>query len=214
MKALKLLTATLLAIGAAQAYADQTNLVQNVSIQLFGVRQGRTVTNGNLVSTGVDVVRLDTRRVIQVLGEATGNTFSQMSRLVMVTPLNGDSAIFQVRDGDRKVDVTRYLVYEQLSDSVQSLQLNLRTGRSLGVAYSIQRLALQDDGGVVLSSHFDVNGFARQVDWNGRTGDDVSIEVSGVGDREGLLILQGSIGIFGHQIEVVPGDPTGPPIVT
>ena len=212
MRVLKIVTATLLALGIAQTYADQTNLVQNVSIQLFGVRQRGTVSNGNLEMTMVDVVRVDTRRTIQAIGEATGHSFSFTAKLVLVSPMNGNAPSFQIRDGTTKVDVSSFFAYEQLTGSVHSLVRNRRNGNSVGTDYSIQRLVLQDGAGSApLALHFDVNGFARQITVGDRPGADVTMDVSGSGDRNGsLLILQGSIGIFGHQLEVVPEEDPGP----
>lgn len=208
MKALKLLTTTLLALGVAQAYADQTNLVQNVSIQLLGVKEGRTVTNGSTVTTFVDTVRVDTRRVISAIGAATGYTFSLNSRLVLVTPQNGNSMTFEIRDGTAKVNVSQFFGYMQTSDSVTGSRVNTRTGRSFETKFSVQRLVLQNSD-LTLGLHFDVGGYASQFNVNDRPGDDVNIDASGAGDRDGeTLILRGSIRILGHGLEVVP-DNTG-----
>jgi hypothetical protein len=210
MKVLKLVTATLLALGVAQSYADQTNLVQNVSIQLLGIKDGDTFTRGNLIWTTVDVVRLDTRRVVQALGGATGNSFSPAARLVLLTSV-GNSPQFEVRDGATKVDVTRFFVYQLWSGMVHSGVVNTRTGRSMSTDYSIQRLALVDgEGYPPLTAHFDVNGFTTQTSVDDRPGDDVQINGAGPGDRNGdVLILQGEIGIFGHTTEVVAGTTDG-----
>ena len=204
---------TFLCIGIAQAQPFQTNTVQNLSIQLFGVTQGGTTTNGGFVLTSADSVRVDTRRVIQALAAATRNTFSSTSKLAVVTPLGGGSSSIQVRDGSTKVDVTGFFIHEQSSDSVTSLFLNTKTGRSFGSEYSIQQFALQDSGGFPsLSVHFNVSGFAVDTTgsrWNAGQGNQLEINASGTGDHDGhLLILQGFINVFGNAVEAVPGGVT------
>jgi len=215
MKLIKLTVATLLALGAAQAQAQPTtNVVQTINIQLFGIEQGRTVTNGGVVSKAVDVVRVDSRRVIQELGRSTQNSFSAFARLVLVTPLGGGAPAIQVRSGTAVVDVTDFFVLQPLSDSVESSQKNLRRGIIVETDYFIQRIALQNSGAFpALGLHFDVNGFATQVAVTGANsplGAGLDVGVSGSGDRNGsLLILQGSIGVFGHALEVVEDDGGG-----
>lgn len=207
MKALKLTTLTIFfGLAVAQSYADQTNVVQNVSIQLFGVRQGGTYTNRGFVITSADVARVDARRVIAALGAATMNSFSSTSRLVVVTPLGGGASSFQVRDGGNAVDVTGFFTYEQLSDSVQDSFLNTRTGRSFSTDYSIQRLALHDaEGCPALTLSFDVRGFATVSSTNGGQSSEVRIEAAGTGNRgEDLLIIQGTINVRGRMLEIVP----------
>lgn len=209
MKAFGLSTlAILLSLGVATpGHADQTNMVQTVSIQLFGVSQGGTFTNRGFVVTSADVTRVDTRRVIAALGVATMNSFSSTSRLVVVSPLGGGGASIQVRDGANAVDVSGFFVYEQLSDTVTSSLFNLRSGRSFSTDYSIQRLALQDnEGAPALGLHFDVRGFATENSTNSGEAREVRIDAAGTGDRnDSLLILQGTISVRGRTLEVVPG---------
>ena len=212
-KALRLAAmATLLSAAVVQAQTYQTNLVQNLGIQIFGVKQGGTSTNGNLVFTSADMARVDTRQVIQALAAATANSFSSTGRLVLVTPLGGGNAAVQVRDGSTTVDVTSFFLLQPLSGSVTGSLLNTRTGRSVRTVYSIQRFALQDsDGFPALMLHFDVNGMAAQtstINVNGGPGGDLNSNVAGTGDRNGnLLVLQGSINAFGHTVEVVLSGP-------
>ena len=214
MKAFKPMTlAIMFGLGMAQGYADQTNVVQNVSIQLFGVSQGGTYTNRGFVVTMADMARVDTRRVIAALGVATMNSFSSTSRLVVVTPLGGGAASFQVRDGAATVEVNSFFTYEQLTDSVRSAFYNIRGGRSFNTDYSIQRLALQDsDGSPALPLHFDVRGFTTENSMNSGGISDVRIDGAGAGDRDGnLLILQGNISVRGWALEVVPDGGGNPP---
>jgi hypothetical protein len=201
--------AAVFALAIAQSPADQTNLVQNLRIQLFGLSQGATSTNGNIVVTAANSVAIDTRRVIAALAASTGNSFSITSRLVVVTPLGGGPAAVQVRDGSNVVDVSSFLIDQSLSGSVESSFLNKRTGRSFGFSYSVLRFALQDSQGLPpLSLHFDVSGVA--VDSSFGQGGNTSVNVSGAGDRNGaLVIFQGSIELRGQTLEVVPGDSGG-----
>jgi hypothetical protein len=209
MKALKLATLTILfGLAAAPGYADHTNVVQNLSLQLFGVSQGGTFTNRGFVITSAEVARLDTRRVIAALGTATMNSFSSTSRLVVVTPLGGGASAFQVRDGGNAVEVTGFFTWEQLSDTVQDSFLNTRTGRSFSTDYSIQRLALHDaEGYPALTLSFDVRGFATMSSSNGGQTSEARIEAAGTGNRgDDLLIIQGTLNVRGRTLEVVPDD--------
>ena len=212
MKSTKIagITAALL-LAAAQGYGDTTNVVQNLGVQLFGVTQGGTSTNRNLVVTTAGNVRVDTRRIIAALGAATANSFSVTSRLVLVTPLGGGNPSVQVRDGTTTVDVTGFFTYETLSGTVESSIVGLMSGRSLVTDYNIERLALQDGPGSI-TLHFDVNGLATRVTNGNRPAGDVSIDVSGSGANNGkLILLQGSIFIRGQTLEVVPSDGSGGP---
>jgi len=212
MKAVKTAAlAAALLLAAARSQADQTNLVQNLGIQLMGVMQGRTFTNGNFVVTSARYVPVDSRRIIAALGNATANTFSPTSRLAVVTPLAGGFASIQVRDGATAVDVTGFFVHENLSDIVHSAYSTGRGHRSVSTDYNLQRLALQDSGGSSLSLHFDVRGFATDTSFGDAPGGVLDIRASGTGDREGsLLILQGDIVVRGQTLEVVSDSGPGP----
>ena len=197
-------------MGIAQAQAQQTNMVQNLSIQLFGVSQGGSFSFGGTTGTNVNSTRIDTRQVIQALATATFNTFSPTSKLVVVTPLGGGDPRIQVRDGNNDpVDVTDYFNFQALTDSINGSTSNSRNGRSTSVSYQIARFALQDADGQTLSLHFDVNGFTSTSSSTGGflpQGPITDANVAGSGDRNGgLIILQGSIEIFGKTLEVVSG---------
>jgi len=216
MKTLKIaVLAGVVMVGVIQAQAGtQTNLVQNLSVQLFGVSQGGSFSGGGITGTNVNSVRVDTRQVIQALGTATFNTFSSFgSRLVVVTPVDGSSeSRIQVRDGtNAPVDVTDFFNFQEVSDAVNGSVASTRPARSTTVSYVISRCVLQDANGSTLPLHFDVNGFTTinsSTGFFGPQGPTTDANVSGAGDRNGkLLILQGSIEIFGRQLEVVT---TGP----
>ena len=208
MKTLKLAAlAALLALGTAQGRADQTNLVENIHLNLFGLKQGDTRTNRNLVITSVDTVRLNNRAVIQALGDATANSFSRRSQLVLVTPLDGGVSSVEVRDGDTKTDVTSFFGLEQTGTSVTASVLNTRTGNSAQITYSIQRLVLQDAAGLpALAVHFDVSGLGTDTDRTRRgPSSSLRIDAAGNGDSDGSpLVVQGSISVSGRTLEVVP----------
>lgn len=214
MKTLKYAVLAVVAMAAVvrvQA-ALQTNVVQTMSIQLFGVSQGAPFGFGGISGTNVNAVRVDTRQVIQALGTATGNTFSFGSRLVVVTPIDGGASQIQVRDGSNApVDVTDYFNAQEISGSVDGSVTTRRT--STTVSYVIARFALHDiNGQTVLPLHFDVNGFttinSSTNSGFGTQGPTTDANVAGSGDRNGnLLILQGSVDIFGRTLEVVE---TGP----
>src|SRR6267142_2716623 len=92
--------AILLATATFSSKADQTNLVQNFQIQLFGVKQGGTATYGN--------------------------TYSRAAKLVVVSPLAGGNSSVQVRDGDLNTDVSGFFSHEQTSPAVSGSQSNSR----------------------------------------------------------------------------------------
>ena len=215
MKTLKYaVLAVAMAVVVQVQAGQQTNLVQTLSIQLFGVSQGAPFTFGGTSGTNINSVRVDTRQVIQALAVATANTFSSTSKLVVVSPVDGGPVSIQVRDGSNApVDVTAYIGAQELSGSVDGSVTTTRSRRtSVSVSYLISRFTLQDANGQTLPLHFDVNGFttinSSTGGFGGSQGPVTDANVSGAGDRNGnLLILQGSIEIFGRTLEVVE---TGP----
>ena len=207
MKAFRLAAmAALLVVGTATTHADQTNIVENIQFRLFGLQQGDTRTNRNLVVTSVDTTWLGTDDIVQALAEATGNSFSRRGRLVLVTPVDGGTSSVEVRDGDQSVDVTGFFVLEQLGDSVTGSVLNLRSGNSTQTIYSVQHIALQDAPGYSpLNVHFDISGLGNDTanDFR-RRGNGLTVFGAGSGDRNGAaLVIQGSMIISGQTLEVV-----------
>ena len=198
----------LMSLGIPQAHADTTNVVQNLSVQLRGVRPGGPVTNHSLVVTGIDRAKISTRQIIEALGVATGNTFSSPARLVIVTPVGGGESAVQVRSGTNSVDVTGFFSHQQMSESVSGSQSNGMTHRTASLDFSIQRFALHDaEGFPALGLHFDVRGFASETTPanHGNVGN-LEIDAAGSGDAAGsLLILRGEVEVRGDRLEVVPG---------
>ena len=217
MKTLKMAVMAVagLAIAVQAQAGTQTNLVQSLNIQLVGVSQGSSFSFGGTSGTNVNNVLIGTRQIIQALGTATGNTFSFGSKLVVVTPMDGSGAHIQVRDGGNTVDVTDFLMAQELSPSVDGSVSTTRPPRTTSVSYLISRFVLQDADGATLPFHFDVNGFTTINSTTGGgffgsqgQGPTTDANVSGAGDRNGnLVILQGSIEISGHTMEV---ETTGP----
>ncbi len=194
-----------ISMGVFQAHADNTNVVQNLSIQLRGVQPGGPVTNRNTITTGLSPAKIENRDIIKALGLSTSNQFSRSAKLVVVTPLGGGDSAIQVRDGSNQVDVSDYFRHTQLSDSVSGSVSNTVTLRSVNLDYSIQRFSLRDaEGKPALGLHFDVRGFAAERT-AARAGN-LELEAAGAGDANGSpLILHGEIDIQGDRLEVVPG---------
>jgi hypothetical protein len=204
--------AALLLSTALQSKADQTNLVQHLSIRLSGITQGPTETNKNVVKTSADFARVGTADVIKQLGIATGNSFSDQADLVVVTPLPSGSSSIVIRDGNSSVNVSSFFIYEVKSGFVTSSQSNLKTGRTSSTDYSVQRLALIDSPNYpLLSLHFDLQGIAVEMSTTGpsmATRTELDASVSGWGDQEGkLLLLEGTFRVHGYSLEVVPSAP-------
>src|SRR5579862_2756749 len=129
--------AALLTVAPVVTRADQTNLVQTLSIRLSGILQGQTETNGNLVKMSLASARVGVVDVVKALSTATGNSFSDKAALVIVTPLSGGNSAIMVRDAGLSVDVTPFFVYQSKSGFVSSSLSNVKTGRSTSSDYSI-----------------------------------------------------------------------------
>ena len=200
--------AALMSLAATQAWADQTNLVRNLEVKLVGIEQGGSATVKNVTTTTVNRVKVENDDIIRALGTATGNTFSSQARLVALSPLPGGLTTIAVRDGANSVDVTAFFVQTYLSDLVGKSTVNSKTGKANGTNYSLQQFALQDAGDAQLALHFAVSGvgienFSIPAIPGPRS--ELNADVSGTGDTGGnLLIIQGTIRIFGQSIEVVP----------
>jgi hypothetical protein len=204
------ITALIILGTIARVNADQTNLVQGLYCHLTGVSQGTTQTNGNIARTSLSPPTVETHDVITVLGSATGNSFSDAAKLVLITPLAGSSPTIWVRDGTVSVEVTSFFEYEVKTGVVTSSVTNLKSGRSSSSDYSIQRLALVGAPGANLAIHFDVQGIAAQNTLTGVAGarTELNVFVTGFGDEPGkLLILEGSFRLQGSSLEVVSTTP-------
>jgi hypothetical protein len=208
--------ATCIGLAAVQAWADQTNLVRNLDINLLGVGQGGSTTIRNVTVTTVTRNRVGTADIINAIGTATGNGFSQSARLVSIVPLANGSPTIAIRDHGNSVDVSAFFNRTSVSDEVAKSTVNNRNGKANGSTYSLQQFALQNaDGYPALALHYVVTGVAvEDFSIPAIPGPylGLSAEVSGTGDSDGsLLIIQGSIRIFGQRVEVIPDDGGGPP---
>src|SRR6267142_827308 len=202
--------AALFAVAAFRTNADTTNLVQDVSIQLTGYRQGAPRTNSTSIVVGVDSTSVGTAGVIAALGAATGNSFSTGARLVSVTPVAGGDSAVQVRDGVNTVDGTGFFSHQQFGNTLVTSVTARSTCRTSESDFSVQRFALHDaDGFPALTLHFDVQGIAQNDDTAtggvSSPGSTLTGNVVGAGDRNGrFMIMQAAITIRGHTLEVVP----------
>lgn len=211
----------LFAVGAAQAQTSQTNLVQNLSIQLSAVEQAGPVAvplsdriweqrPGNpfppLISVAVTV---DTRQIIQSLGAATTNTFSSGSKLFFITPMDGSTPFIQVRDGSATVDVTKFFSLQTMSEVIRNSSIRQNSTRVTETDSSIRQLALRNSSGYpALAVQFVVSGFATVTstspDGIAFQPRDTFINASGTGTNSGqYLVLHGFIRLFGTRLEVV-----------
>jgi hypothetical protein len=133
-----------------------------------------------------------------------------------VSPVDGSAApSVQVRDGNKApVDVTDFFVIQSMSDSVNGGVFTTRPPRGTSVSYKIVRFILQDNDGTSIGLHFDVDGIttinSSTPPNGGPLTPTIDANVQGSGDSHGtLLILQGSIDIVGHTLEVDDGGFTG-----
>ena len=200
------ITALLLAAALQTAPAQVTNIDEALVLDyhLDAVSQGPTTSTTAGVATDVQVSRITSRDIINVLGAATGNTFSARARLVLLTPTNnlGDWTV-QIQDGTTAVDVTGFISHQQTSPSVGSAWLANRTRTVGGTEYSIDGFTLQDQAGYPsLTAHFSVSGFTAttsvgEVNRRGQVVgqlDSIQADVSGTGDSNGqLLIIEGLV---------------------
>ncbi|HVV73125.1 MAG TPA: hypothetical protein VHI52_16750 [Verrucomicrobiae bacterium] len=205
-----------LVVGTWRVQADQTNLVQELSIHLAGLSQGPTVTNRNVVVTRTRDQHFNSHDVIAALGKSVGSAFSDSAKLLVITPLQGGNSAIVVRDGASSLDVSAYFIHEQSSGSVSAMETQVKTGRGTGTDYSIQRFALRDvPDSTPLDLHFDVNGVAEETTQTAppqpaRT--ELDAYVYGAGDSAGnLVILQGRVRVHGHTLEVVPDNNNNEP---
>jgi hypothetical protein len=204
--------AVLLVLPAVATRADQTNLVQNLSVRLAGISQGPTETNRNIVTTTTHFVRVNTADIIKQLGTATGSSFSSAANLVLITPLGIGAPSIAVRDRAASVDVSSFFVYEVKSGTVTSSELNLKSGRGSSTDYSIQRLALLDSYDFApLTLHLDVQGVAVEsatISPNRATRSGLEAGVSGWGDQGGTdVLLEGTFQLDGGTFEIMRSGP-------
>jgi hypothetical protein len=198
--------ALLMAVALQTAPAQVTNTEEALvlNFNLTAVAQGPTTSTPGGVTTRVGVSTITSQDIIQVLGAATGNTFSRRARLILVTPTNNlESWTVQIEDGGTTVDVTGFIVHTPGGASVGSAFVNNRNANAGATEYSIDGFGLQDQFGFpALSAHFSVSGFTvttstgvvnRRGQVTGQT-DSIQADTSGTGDTNGqLLIIEGTV---------------------
>lgn len=203
--------------GMAQIPQTDEVLVLNVNLDAFS--QGSTTTNRTSIVTPALVSEVTSRDIIQVLGVATGNTFSRKARLVLLTPTNDlEDWTVQIRDGSNApVDVTGFVGHQKGSPSVTSTWVTKANGNAGEVEYSVDGFSLHDQAGFpTLSLHFNVSGFTVSSSKGAVKNrvvvgqiDRIAAQVSGSGDSNGNpTVITGSIHAEGIGTEVVT--PPGP----
>ena len=146
----------------ALPFAPHTNLVQNIGIKVIVYSEGDVTTNGTVATKPVIKQIKTTKDIIQLLGDATTNTFSASAKLQLITSLTfgGDPTILVV-DGTNQVNVTGFFSYDDTSfDHIEGGTLNTVSGVEKGIDYSFIRFRLRDDGATTIKVHFDTDGFA------------------------------------------------------
>jgi hypothetical protein len=206
--------AIILACGTVQVRSDQTNLIQTLDLQLFGMEQGDTVTDGNFAMAMPVTETVGTSQVIAALGAATGKSFSRAAEITVTTLLPDGPPSFTVSDGGALTDVSGFFTYQQLGDSVENWLLNLKTGKAFWTTYSIGQLTLQDCLGYApLKLHFALTGMAVESLPGPsplRPGDGLTATGVGLGDLNGnSMILQGTFAFRGYTLVVLPGGGAG-----
>ena len=202
--------ATCITLAQVQAHADQTNLVRTLDINLVGIEQGDTTTKGNVTTANVNTVNVGSDDIVAAIGKATGNNFSPNAQLVVITPVWSDEGTVAIRDGGNSVDVTAFFAQTHLSDVVGKYTANRKNGKATGSNYTLEQFTLQDVGGYQpLALHYVVSGMAvEDVTLPAIPGPRTELKavVSGTGDSGGnLMIIQGTIRIYGQTVEVVSG---------
>jgi hypothetical protein len=213
-----LLLAAALQTASAQEPVTNTYEALVLNLNLNAVSQGPTRTSSAGSTTGVNVSSVSSRDVIQVLGAATGNTFSRQARLVVLVPTNDldTTWIVQIQDGTKSVDVTGFIGHQEGPYSVGSAFVQSRTGSAGGTEYSVDGFTLQDQAGFpALTEHFNVAGFTATTSSGivGRRGvvrqiDAINADVSGTGDSSGqILIIEGSVNANGIGTQQIVTNP-------
>ncbi len=196
--------AALAALGVAPANA-QSNLVQNLNIQLTGFVQGQDAM-GNLLAKPTSI---STKDIIQkVLGPALGMTFSTSAKLLVITPLSTNEPVtfkIVVQDGMPAVrtDVSAYFAETEKGDAVETSTVNA-LGMVRATDYSILEFTL-----TAAQGDFDVQGVttvttASVVRAGKIIGESTQLtaKVAGTGHITGnFAVVQGTIMVVGNKLE-------------
>jgi hypothetical protein len=155
----------LAAVDAVQASAAETNLVQHLSFNLTAWYQGPTVTNGSIIISNANSRTIVTKQVITWLGQATTNSFTNASLLIIkqlgvTNPLTRFVVREKIKGVTTSVDVTPFFLRTFGAPEVASTSLNTTNGALNGTFYGGVAFRLQDNSNYpALKGHFDVGGF-------------------------------------------------------
>jgi len=155
----------LAALDAVQASAKETNLVQHLFFNLTAWYQGPTVTNGSIIISNANSRTIVTKQVINWLGQATTNNFTNASLLIIKQlGVTNPATRFVVREKIKgvatNVDVTPFFSRTFGAPQVASTSLNTTNGALNGTFYGGVGFRLQDATNYPsLKGHFDVGGF-------------------------------------------------------
>jgi hypothetical protein len=179
----------LLAVGAAQSYAQSPFVVSSLNVALSGF-------SGD--SSTATPVRISNKDIINALNaSSSGFGFSKAAKLLIEVPADGGTAAFVVRDGGTDTDVSDFFTTDSsgtISNGKQQYQI----------------LTLTFDNGA--GTDFNVSGFStgRIGTVNGKdTGKlqdqvtSINATVSGTGDVESTAaVLKGTVNASGAKGEM------------
>jgi hypothetical protein len=193
-KLLTALTAVVLSTaGAGSLRAQGDNIVQTVSYNVTAMATTNWYKSGGIYKDKIIKVKVDTKVILELLGEATTNDFTGAT-LVLVN--YGDAV--QVRNGTNVLaDVSAFFT-EESDDDVWSGNYNDNTGQENYISYWTQRLGFDDGRG----HRFTLNGLvtenftasAANIGNIRQVSDKMTLKGSGTGEGEGeYFIVTGSV---------------------
>lgn len=183
-----------LAVGSLHAQIEQ-----RVNIQLSATLQGPTNYNGSIEIARIENVRVTTKDILNLLGDATGNDFSTNSRLIVA-----DFSSIQVASGEDFFDVSGFFANEATSDDVYFEAVNNATGRTRRRSVRTETFEFNDS----LGTDFILSGFATETFFGSAIDDDdgsqkisarKTLNAAGMGELNTVpAIFRGTITIRGR----------------
>ena len=139
--------AALLLAGVAQSSQAQSNETLALNINLTAVSQGNLTTNRDGTVTHLQVARITSKSIIQVLGTVLNTTFSHKARLQVLAPTSAlDNWTIQIQDGtNAAVDVTGFFGHQPGSPSVIASGCVANRSRTVILAWTSSSLQDQSD---------------------------------------------------------------------
>jgi len=153
------------ALQSFQASAKETNLVQHLTFSLTAWYQGPTLTNGTTIISNANSRTIGTKQVLNWLGSATTNSFTNASLLIIKQlDVTNPAVRFVVREKIGGVttnfDVSPFFTRTFGSPQVANTTLNTSNGALNGSFYGNVGFALEDATNYpTLKGHFDMGGF-------------------------------------------------------